>query len=161
MPLRLREARLAALAMRDTAGDMATVFTRIIQGELPAWFVWEDDTAVAFLSINPLSDGHTLVVPREEVDHWIDASPELLDHVFRVCHAIGEALEHAFQPTRVGLLIAGLEVPHLHVHVVPIDSQDDLNFANADRDPDDAVLDRNARRIREALRELGYHQAKE
>ncbi len=140
---------------------MATVFTRIIRGELPARFVWEDDTAVAFLSISPLNDGHTLVVPREEVDHWIDASPELLNHVVRVCHAIGQALQHAFQPTRVGLVIAGLEVAHLHTHVVPIDSQDDLNFANADRDPDDALLDHNAQRIRTALRELGYHQVKE
>ncbi|MFN2557793.1 MAG: HIT family protein [Nitriliruptorales bacterium] len=140
---------------------MPTLFTRIIQGELPARFVWKDDTAVAFLSINPLKDGHTLVVPREEVDHWIDASPQLLDHVFRVCHAIGQGLQRAFRPTRVGLIIAGLEVPHLHTHVVPIDGPDDLNFANADGNPDEGLLDRNAERVREALRELDYDHVTE
>ncbi|MFN2555764.1 MAG: HIT family protein [Nitriliruptorales bacterium] len=135
---------------------MPTVFTRIIEGELPGRFVWKDDEVVAFLSINPLRDGHTLVVPREEIDHWLDAPPELLDHMTRVEQAVGRALMQAFRPTRIGLMIAGLEVPHLHVHVVPIDGVHDLDFANAEQDPDQELLDRNAERIREALRDLGY-----
>lgn len=135
---------------------MPTVFSRIIEGELPGRFVWKDDAVVAFLSINPLRDGHTLVVPRQEIDHWLDAPPELLDHMTRVEQAIGRALMQAFRSTRVGLMIAGLEVPHLHVHVVPIDGVHDLDFANADQDPDEELLDRNAERIREALRDLGY-----
>ncbi len=137
---------------------MPTVFTRIIQGELPGRFVWKDDEVVAFLSINPLRDGHTLVVPREEIDHWLEAPPELLDRMTRVEQAIGRALMQAFRPTRIGLIIAGLEVPHLHVHVVPIDGVHDLDFGNAEQDPDEQELDRNAERIREALRDLGHDQ---
>ncbi len=137
---------------------MPTVFTRIIQGELPGRFVWKDDEVVAFLSINPLRDGHTLVVPRQEIDHWLDAPPELLDRMTRVEQAVGRALMQAFRPTRIGLMIAGLEVPHLHVHVVPIDGVHDLDFANAEQDPDEERLDRIAERIREALRDLGHDQ---
>lgn len=137
---------------------MATVFTDIIEGRLPARFVWKDEQAVAFLSINPIRDGHTLVVPREEVDHWIDASPDLLAGLMRVAHGVGTALAHAYQPRRVGQMIAGLEVPHLHIHVVPIDDLEDLSFANADPHPDDDRLEAAARRIRGALRELGYEQ---
>lgn len=137
---------------------MASVFTRIIEGELPARFVWKDDLAVAFLSINPLRDGHTLVVPREEVDHWLDASPEVLHHLRDVELAIGRALQRAFSPRRVGVVIAGLEVPHLHVHLAPIDGLHDLDFANAEQDPDPDRLDANAERIRAALRELGHDE---
>jgi histidine triad (HIT) family protein len=140
---------------------MATVFTRIIEGELPARFVWSDDTCVAFLSINPINDGHTLVVPREEVDHWIDASGDLLAHLGRVNLAIGRALQAAFEPVKVGQMIAGLEVPHLHIHLVPIDSEADLDFANADPDPDQDILDRNAERIRAALRDSGHDEVAE
>lgn len=137
---------------------MATVFTRIIDGELPGRFVWKDDVCVVFLSINPITDGHALVVPREEVDHWIDADADLLVHLRRVEHAIGRALQRAFEPTRVGTMIAGLEVPHLHVHVLPIDDLGDLSFANAAQDPDPDRLDDNAERIRVALRDLGYDE---
>lgn len=137
---------------------MATVFTRIIEGELPGRFVWSDETAVAFLSINPLQDGHTLVVPREEVDHWIDAEPNLLAHLGRVSHAIGRALYRAFEPEKVGMMIAGLEVPHLHIHHVPIWGVHDLDFSGADQDPDPERLDTNAERIREALRDLDFEQ---
>lgn len=137
---------------------MPTIFTRIIDGELPGRFVWSDDTAVAFLSINPLRPGHTLVVPREEVDHWIDASPELLAHLGSVSLAIGRALQRAFEPTKVGRMIAGLEVPHLHIHLVPIDEPDDLDFANAEQDPDEDALDDAAERIRAALRDAGHDE---
>lgn len=137
---------------------MATVFTRIIDGELPGRFVWRDDVCVVFLSINPITDGHALVVPREEVDHWIDADPDLLAHLRRVEHAIGRALQRAFDPARVGTMIAGLEVPHLHVHVLPIDDLGDLSFANAEHDPDPDRLDGNAERIRTALRDLDYDE---
>lgn len=110
---------------------MSTLFTRIIEGEIPAIFVWRDELAVAFMSINPLRPGHTLVVPRVEVDHWLDCPPELRDHLMEVARQVGQAVKSAFGSARVGLVIAGLEVPHLHLHVVPIDSADDLNFANA------------------------------
>jgi len=130
---------------------MTTLFTRIITGELPGRFVYRDDLCVAFLSINPLQPGHTLVVPIEEVDHWVDASSELNAHLMRVCHKIAAAQQAAFEPVKVGLMIAGLEVPHLHLHVVPIRGVHDLDFANADANPDPASLDAAAEQIRSAL----------
>ena len=137
---------------------MATVFTRIIEGELPARFVWKDDLCVAFLSINPIRSGHVLVVPREEVDHWLDLDEDSTAHLMNVSRCIGKAVQKGFDPTRVGLIIAGLDVPHLHVHVLPIDGIEDLNFENAAEDPDPAELDRAADIIRRELQELGSEE---
>jgi histidine triad (HIT) family protein len=130
---------------------MATIFTKIIEGELPGRFVWRDDLCVAFLSINPLQTGHTLVVPIAEVDHWIDLDPEVMNHLTTVAHTVGRAQQEVFQPTRVGLMIAGLEVPHVHLHVVPINDVHDLDFSRADKDPDPAVLDDARARLAAAL----------
>ncbi|HEX5616252.1 MAG TPA: HIT family protein [Acidimicrobiia bacterium] len=137
---------------------MVSVFTRIIDGELPGRFVWRDDTCVAFLSIAPLRSGHTLVVPRAEVDHWIDLEPEVNAHLLAVAQHIGRAQMAAFSPTRIGLMVAGLEVPHVHVHVVPIDGVHDLDFANANADAAADDLDAAADAIRAHLRDAG-HQA--
>lgn len=135
---------------------MATLFTRIIDGEIPGRFVWRDDRAVAFLTIAPMTPGHTLVVPVAEVDHWLDLDADLAAHLMLVAQTVGQAQEAAFNPARVGLLVAGLEVPHCHLHVVPIDSEADLSFAKADPDPDPAALDAAAERLRVALRKLGH-----
>ncbi len=134
---------------------MPTIFTRIINGELPGRFVWRDEQCVAFLSINPLRPGHTLVVPRDEIDHWLDLPVEANAHLMRVAHAIGAAQMDAFHPARVGLIIAGLEVPHVHLHVVPIGREADLNFANADSSPAADELDATAEQLRTALRARG------
>lgn len=138
---------------------MASVFSRIIEGEIPGTFVWRDDACVAFLSINPLRTGHTLVVPREEIDHWIDCAGPLRDHLFEVAQHVGRALQRAFSPTRVGLMVAGLEVPHLHIHVVPIDGVHDLDFANAATSVDREELESAAEAIRDALRDQGLSGA--
>lgn len=138
---------------------MPTIFTRIIEGELPGRFVWRDDDSVAFLSINPLRPGHTLVVPRVEVDHWIDLPVELNAHLMYVAHAVGTALMDSFAPTRIGLIIAGLEVPHVHLHVVPIERESDLSFANADPAPAAEMMDDAAARVRASLRALGHRGA--
>ena len=130
---------------------MPTIFTRIIEGELPGRFVYRDDRCVAFLSIAPLRPGHTLVVPIEEVDHWIDADPDLNAHLMGVAQRIGVAQQQAFAPTKVALVVAGLEVPHLHLHVVPMQTEADLHFGNADAAPDPAELDDAAERLRAAL----------
>ncbi|MFQ5522080.1 MAG: HIT family protein [Acidimicrobiia bacterium] len=130
---------------------MATIFTKIIEGEIPGTFVWRDDRCVAFMSINPLRRGHTLVVPRDEIDHWIDCPDDLRDHLFAVAQKIGRGIQRAFSPTKVGLMIAGLEVPHLHVHVVPIDGVHDLDFANAAPHVEREELESAAAAIREAL----------
>jgi histidine triad (HIT) family protein len=110
---------------------MTTVFTKIIQGDVPGTFVWRDELCVGFLSINPMAPGHVLVVPIEEVDHWIDASPDLAAHLFSVAHIIGRAQQAAFGCDRVGVIVAGYEVPHTHVHVIPTSSMAQLSFANA------------------------------
>jgi histidine triad (HIT) family protein len=134
---------------------MPTIFTRIIDGDLPGRFVWRDDVCVAFLSINPLRPGHALVVPRAEVDHWIDLEPDVNHHLMGVAQEIGRAQQQAFAPERVGLMIAGLEVPHVHLHIVPIDGVHDLDFANASFDPDPKALDASADALRAALRGIG------
>lgn len=115
---------------------MATIFTRIIDGELPGHFVWRDDTCVAFLSINPLRPGHTLVVPIAEIDHWVDLDAPTAGHLTEVAHSVATAQMAEWNPPRVGLMIAGFEVPHTHVHVVPVRGMGDLDFANAATDVD-------------------------
>ena len=137
---------------------MASIFTKIIEGELPGHFVWKDDAAVAFLSIAPLKPGHTLVVPRREVDHWIDLEPEAMQHLMGVAHAVGSAVQRGFSPVKVGMTILGLEVPHVHIHVVPIWTPFDLDFANADHDAKPADIAAAAATIRAELRELGHRE---
>ncbi len=135
---------------------MASLFTKIIEGELPGRFVWRDDRVVAFLTIAPLKPGHTLVVPIQEVVDWTDLDSDLLSHLTHVSQVIGKAIDAAFQPTKVGLIIAGLEVPHVHLHVSPIDTNNDLDFVNADPNASAESLDEAAERIRAALTELGF-----
>ena len=110
---------------------MRSVFTMIISGDLPAHFVHRDDVCVAFMSIAPLAEGHTLVVPIEEVDHWLDLDTDTLNHLMAVSRDIGAAIDKAYSPAKVGMMIAGLEVPHMHIHLVPINSATDLDFSNA------------------------------
>ncbi|MCC5949436.1 MAG: HIT family protein [Nitriliruptoraceae bacterium] len=138
---------------------MPTVFSRIMDGELPGRFVWRDDEVVAFLSINPITVGHTLVVPRVEVDHWLDLDPATWQRVSEVTRHVGTAIQAAFEPPRVGTTIAGFEVPHVHVHVLQLGELADLSFERAATDPDPAVMDDAAARIRVALREAGHDAA--
>lgn len=134
---------------------MPTLFTRIISGEIPGRFVWKDDQCAAFLTIEPMRPGHTLVVPRDEVAHWIDLDADLCAHVFEVARLIGQAQSAAFRPRRIGVLIVGDEVPHTHIHVVPIDEARELSFAAVDRNPTAESLDVAADAIRERLRVMG------
>jgi len=139
---------------------MPTVFTRIIDGEIPGTFVWKDDQCVAFLSINPVNPGHTLVVPRAEVDEWTDLEPLVAAHLMTVAQMIGQAVKRAFTPERVGLLIAGLEVPHTHLHVMPIHSGEaDLHLDRAGTaSPDELAA--HAEKITAALEDLGHPPSK-
>lgn len=130
---------------------MATIFTRIIDGELPGRFVYRDDVCVAFLTIAPICEGHTLVVPRVEVDHWVDLDAETMAHLSRVARLIGLAQRSAFDAERISLIIAGLEVPHTHLHVLPIRTEADIDFSRADTTVSGEVLDDVARRLRDAL----------
>ena len=135
---------------------MATLFTKIIDGEIPGRFVWRDEQAVVFLTIAPIAPGHALVVPVAEVDHWIDLDAGLAGHLMDVARQVGRAQVRAFSPTRIGMIIAGLEVPHCHLHLIPMDSEADLSFARADHDPDPDALDEAAERLRAALRDDGH-----
>jgi diadenosine tetraphosphate (Ap4A) HIT family hydrolase len=135
---------------------MTSPFGLIIAGELPARFVWQDDEVVAFLTIAPIRTGHTLVVPRAEVDHWQQIDPALLAHCMDVAQKIGQAQQRAWDAPRIGLVIAGLEVPHVHLHVIPMWQMADLDFSHADHNPEPGALDEAAQLLQEALRELGY-----
>ena len=134
---------------------MPTLFTRIIDGQIPGRFVWQDDRCVAFLTIAPLSPGHTLVVPRDEIDHWTDADPELWTHCTLVAQTIGRAISEAFGPLRVAQIVAGFEVPHMHIHVFGADSEAGLNFALADTNISAETLDEHAEKLRAAINQSG------
>ena len=135
---------------------MSTLFTRILNGEIPGRFVWREPDVGAFLTTGPLADGHTLVVPTEEVDRWTDASPETLAKVMEVARRIGAVQVDVFNAARAGLIVAGYEINHLHVHVWPSQSMAEFNFASADQNPDPDVLDANAEKLRQGLRAAGY-----
>ena len=137
---------------------MPTVFSRIIAGDLPGTFVWRDPACVAFLSINPITRGHTLVVPVKEVDHWVDLDADTLTRLTAVAHAVGQAQDRAFRPARVGLIIAGFEVPHVHVHVLPTNSMSDYSFANAAASVAPGDLRAAADAIRAELRAAGHDE---
>jgi diadenosine tetraphosphate (Ap4A) HIT family hydrolase len=130
---------------------MPTIFTRIIGGEIPGTFVHRDDRCVVFMSINPIARGHALVVPIEEVDHWVDGSPELIAHLFEVTRRIGVAQRDAFGCERVAVIIAGYEVPHAHIHVIPTNDMSEISFANAAASVDRDDLEAAAAAIRARL----------
>lgn len=127
-----------------------SVFSRIISGEEPARFVWSDETVVGFLTIAPLSPGHTLVVPRRELDQWTDAPDALLGHCMSVAQRIGRALKHAFDAPRAGVVIAGYEVPHLHVHVFASWSMHEFDWSST-RPATAKELDSAAETLRSSL----------
>lgn len=135
---------------------MSTLFTKIIEGEIPGRFVWRDDRAVAFLTIAPLADGHVLVVPVAEVDHWIDVDPEDAAHLMSVSQDIAKVLQAIFEPVKVGMMIVGEEVPHTHIHLIPFTSLAQFDLANADHSPDQDHLDDVMNRIRTGLHDAGH-----
>lgn len=130
---------------------MPTVFTRIINRELPGRFVYEDEHCAAFLTIAPVRPGHTLVVTRREIDSWLELTPDELTALWAACAAVGRAIDRVYRPAKVAAMLIGLEVPHVHVHLMAIDSESQLNFANADSDADPATLDAAAATIAAAI----------
>jgi len=130
---------------------VASLFTRIIDGELPGRFVYEDPAVVAFLTIAPVRPGHTLVVPRVEIDNWLDLDAETRRALFEAAQLVGIAVQQAFPARKVALLALGLMVPHVHLHLIPIDDEGQANLVHADQNPDPAALDEAAERIRQAV----------
>lgn len=134
---------------------MATVFEMIIEGKIPGRFVWADEQCAAFLTIEPVTAGHSLVVPRNPEPKWTDLSADSFGHLMAVAQEIGRAQERAFDVPRSAVIIAGFEVPHTHVHVIPARTEADCRLINA-VPADDADLDRAAEKLRGALIAEGH-----
>lgn len=109
---------------------MASIFTKIINGEIPSYKVAEDENYFAFLDINPLKAGHTLVVPKKETDYIFDLNDDQLTGLILFSKKVATAIKSVFPCNRIGVAVLGLEVPHAHIHLVPMDSMEDLNFKN-------------------------------
>ena len=133
---------------------MSSIFTRIIRGEIPCYKVAENDRAIAFLDIRPLTVGHTLVVPKTEVDSVFDLDDQDYAAVFDLVRNVAEAQKSEIPCNRVGLSVLGFEVPHAHVHVVPLRSEADLNFANPKLQLDTEEMQSIADRLHLALERL-------
>jgi histidine triad (HIT) family protein len=121
---------------------MATIFTKIIQGEIPGQVVWSDEVCAAFLDVSPLTRGHALVVPLEEVDRWTDLDNDTMAHLMDVAARIGRAQLEVFGGERTGVIIQGFEVPHAHVHVFPASSPADFDMSStSSRSPEELAGD--------------------
>jgi histidine triad (HIT) family protein len=134
---------------------MSSLFTRIIDGELPGHFALRDDKCVVFMTIAPITEGHALVVPREPVNHWMDMPASLSSHVFDVARRVGLAQRAAFGSDRVGLVIAGFEVNHCHLHCIPANEMSHLNFANQEQGVSAERLADAAQKLAAQLRKDG------
>jgi diadenosine tetraphosphate (Ap4A) HIT family hydrolase len=129
---------------------MASIFTRIMQGEIPGHFVHEDEQCVVIMTIQPMKPGHVLVIPREEVDHWDDLPEPLYQHLMAVSRRMAKAIKRAFPCRRVGMLVVGLEVPHVHIHLTPLDEMSDIQVVDLPM-ADPADLAAAAETLRAAL----------
>lgn len=130
---------------------MASIFTRIINREIPGHIVAENDKYIAFLDISPLVLGHTLVVPKQEVDYMYDLDDDVLAGLHVFAKKVAHAIKKAVPCKRIGVAVIGLEVPHTHVHLVPMNSMGDLNFTRAKLSPSKTELEDIAKKIQGAL----------
>ena len=130
---------------------MASIFTKIIQGTIPCYKVAENDCCFAFLDINPLQKGHVLVIPKKEVNQLFDLNDTDYSELMAFSKTIAIAIKKAFPCNRVGMAVIGLEVPHAHVHLIPITNMDDMNFANPKLNFDENTFKNIAKLIRQSL----------
>lgn len=130
---------------------MASIFTKIINGEIPSYKIAEDESFYAFLDISPLAKGHTLVVPKYEEDYIFDLDDRTLGDMMIFCKNVSEAIKRAYPCNRVGVSVIGLEVPHAHIHLIPINKMDDMNFARPKLELGQQEFEEIAERIRQAL----------
>jgi histidine triad (HIT) family protein len=107
---------------------MATIFTKIVNREIPAYIIAEDDKCLAFLDVFPITKGHVLVIPKEEVDNIFDLEDDLLAHIHTFSKKVAKAMENSFNCLKIGVSVVGLEVPHAHIHLLPINSVGDMDF---------------------------------
>ena len=130
---------------------MASIFSKIISGEIPCHIVAENESCFAFLDISPLAVGHTLVVPKREVDKYFDLSDEEIAQINVFSKTVSAAIEKAVPCKRIGVAVIGLEVPHAHIHLIPLNSVEDINFERTKLELSQELLSDTARQIREAL----------
>ncbi|MEO9871329.1 HIT family protein [Ekhidna sp.] len=130
---------------------MASVFTKIVEREIPAHIVAEDENYLAFLDINPLIEGHTLVIPKKEVDYVFDLDHQTLAGLFSFSKGVAKAIEEVVTCKRIGVSVIGLEVPHAHVHLIPINAVNDMNFSQMKLSPSKEELTATAKKIKEAF----------
>ena len=137
---------------------MASIFTQILAGEIPGHFVWRDEHCFSIMTIQPIRQGHLLIIPNEEVNHWDDVPAGVASHMMQVSQLVAKAIKEVIPCKRIGLSIVGLEVPHTHIHLIPIDSMADLDFKNAS-EMSSELLAQTAAGIRAVLSEQGHKQA--
>lgn len=137
---------------------MASIFTKIINREIPGHFLWEDDLCISIMTIMPIRDGHCMVIPKQEVDHWDDVPEETARHLMSVSQKIAKAVKAVVPCLRIGVSIVGIEVPHTHIHLMPMDTTADMDFKNA-RDVPQEKLAGTAASIRQVLVDQGYVEA--
>jgi histidine triad (HIT) family protein len=126
---------------------MASIFTKIINREIPGHIVSENDDYIAFLDINPLVEGHVLVVPKEETDYIFDLEDEVLSKLHLFAKKVAKSIEKSVACKRVGVAVIGLEVPHVHIHLVPLNSMEDINFNKSKLNPSEDALKKMANKI--------------
>lgn len=128
-----------------------TIFSRIISGEIPSYKIAEDDRFYAFLDINPMSKGHTLIVPKQEIDYLFDLEDSLLADMIIFSKRVAKAIQNAIPCKRVGLMVIGLEVPHAHIHLIPIQKEGDMSLANPKMQLTGDEFEEIAKKIRKKL----------
>ena len=138
---------------------MASIFTQILEGAIPGHFVWEDELCFSIMTIQPIRDGHLLVIPKQEVNHWDEVPVDVAVHLMKVSQLIAKAIKGVVPCKRVGVSIIGLEVPHTHIHLMPIDSMSDMNFAGAHEVTQESLANM-ANKISRVLIDQGFTEAK-
>jgi len=133
---------------------MGSIFSKIIKGELPSYKVAETDNYLAFLDVFPLAKGHTLVIPKQEIDYLFDMDDELYSGLLRFAKKVAHAVDRVIPCQRIGMAVIGLEVPHAHIHLVPINTVGDINFSNPKLQPAKEELESTAKKISEAFLSL-------
>lgn len=137
---------------------MASVFTQIMNGDLPGHFLWRDEKVVAIMTISPIKPGHCLVIPVEEINHWDEVPEDLSAHLMHVSQRVAKGLKTVYNPKRVGVMVAGLEVPHTHIHLIPVEELSDFDFSKQ-RPAGAEELAKEAAKVRAALVDAGYSEA--
>ncbi len=137
---------------------MASIFSKILSREIPGHFVWEDAQCFSIMTIQPIREGHLMVIPKLEVNHWDDVPAETAAHLMQVAQKIAKAMKAVIPCKRIGVSIIGLEVPHTHIHLMPIDKMGDMDFSQAGP-LSDKKLAATAKMIRKALQARGFAEA--